>query len=309
MPGGVINPDALRTDPDAVALVQAFAAAGKPVAAICHGPWLLVEADVLKGRKATGWKSIRTDLRNAGAEVSVERVVRDGPFITAQAPEDVEAFTEALIAAIEQSVKPAGNLFAVAAPDHGRGARQGKIRLAGGACRGAGARACRRLPAFKLAPSLAVAPSVAMTASGFGGFGLGLLVMRMVKPAPRSHALMDFQLVPIEAVEEPLLLDDIYEEPLVPSGAADEALLLDDPLVKADPGSRVVQLFASQPLPTPGQLKERIDRHLAGATAARPTRRGHPPGGRRPARSTPPSTNCAAPCAIIRRLSAPRSSG
>ena len=70
LPGGVINPDALRTDPDAVALVQAFAAAGKPVAAICHGPWLLVEADVLKGRRATGWKSIRTDLRNAGAEVS-----------------------------------------------------------------------------------------------------------------------------------------------------------------------------------------------------------------------------------------------
>ena len=93
LPGGVINPDALRTDPQAVALVQAFVAAGKPVSAICHGPWLLVEADVLRGRRATGWQSIRTDLRNAGAELSDERVVRDGTLITAQAPEDVAAFT------------------------------------------------------------------------------------------------------------------------------------------------------------------------------------------------------------------------
>jgi len=101
LPGGVINPDALRTNRFAVALVQAFVAALKPVAAICHGPWLLVEADVLTGRKATGWKSIRTDLRNAGAQVSNERVVADGPIITAQAPEDVEPFTEVLIAVIE----------------------------------------------------------------------------------------------------------------------------------------------------------------------------------------------------------------
>ena len=103
LPGGVINPDALRTNRFAVALVQAFVGARKPVAAICHGPWLLVEADVLGGRKATGWTSIRTDLRNAGAELSDARVVRDGPIITAQAPEDVAAFTDALIAAIEQS--------------------------------------------------------------------------------------------------------------------------------------------------------------------------------------------------------------
>ncbi len=102
LPGGVINPDALRTNADAVALVQAFVAAGKPVAAICHGPWLLVEADVLRGHTATGWQSIRTDLRNAGAELSEERVVHDGQLITAQAPEDVEAFTEALIAAVER---------------------------------------------------------------------------------------------------------------------------------------------------------------------------------------------------------------
>jgi protease I len=101
LPGGVINPDALRTNRFAVALVQAFVAARKPVAAICHGPWLLVEADALRGRRATGWKSIRTDLRNAGAEVASDRVVADGPIITAQSPEDVEAFTEALIAAVE----------------------------------------------------------------------------------------------------------------------------------------------------------------------------------------------------------------
>ena len=102
LPGGVINPDALRTNRFAVALVQAFVGARKPVAAICHGPWLLVEADALRGREATGWTSIRTDLRNAGANLSEARVVRDGPIITAQAPEDVAGFTEALIAAIEQ---------------------------------------------------------------------------------------------------------------------------------------------------------------------------------------------------------------
>ena len=101
LPGGVINPDALRTNRFAVDLVRAFVAAKKPVAAICHGPWLLVEADVLKGRRATGWKSIRTDLRNAGANVSDERVVSDGRLITAQAPEDVAAFTEALVAALQ----------------------------------------------------------------------------------------------------------------------------------------------------------------------------------------------------------------
>ena len=101
LPGGVINPDALRTNRFAVELVRAFVGARKPVAAICHGPWLLVEADVLKGRTATGWKSIRTDLRNAGAELSDRRVVSDGPIITAQAPDDVEEFTEALIAAVE----------------------------------------------------------------------------------------------------------------------------------------------------------------------------------------------------------------
>jgi protease I len=100
LPGGVINPDALRTDAAAVALVRAFAAAGKPVAAICHGPWLLVEADIVRDRQVTGWPSIHTDLRNAGARRSEPRVVRDGHTITARAPEDVDAFTAALIDAI-----------------------------------------------------------------------------------------------------------------------------------------------------------------------------------------------------------------
>lgn len=101
LPGGVINPDALRTNAAAVALVRAFAGAGKPVAAICHGPWLLVEAEVLRGLRATCWPSIRTDVRNAGAMVSDDRVVSDGAIITAQSPEDVADFTKALVAAVE----------------------------------------------------------------------------------------------------------------------------------------------------------------------------------------------------------------
>jgi protease I len=101
LPGGVRNPDALRTIPEAIALIRAFADAGKPVAAICHGPWLLVEADVLRGRQATAWPSIRTDLRNAGATVVDEPAVTDGNIVTSRKPDDVEAFTGALIALIE----------------------------------------------------------------------------------------------------------------------------------------------------------------------------------------------------------------
>ena len=101
LPGGVGNPDRLRIEPDAVALIKAFAEAGKPVAAICHGPWLLVEADVLRGKRATSWPSIRTDLKNAGAEVVDEAAVADGNIITSRRPDDVAPFTAALIAAIE----------------------------------------------------------------------------------------------------------------------------------------------------------------------------------------------------------------
>jgi len=101
LPGGVRNPDALRLDKGAVALIKAFADAGKPVAAICHGPWLLVEADVVRGRRVTSWPSIRTDLRNAGAEVVDAAAVTDGNIITSRKPADVEAFTEALIKLVE----------------------------------------------------------------------------------------------------------------------------------------------------------------------------------------------------------------
>ena len=101
LPGGVRNPDTLRLHAPAIALIRQFHAAGKPIGAICHGPWLLVEADVLRGRKVTGWKSIRTDLANAGAIVVDQAAVTDDNLITSRGPDDVEAFTDALIAAIE----------------------------------------------------------------------------------------------------------------------------------------------------------------------------------------------------------------
>jgi protease I len=103
LPGGVRNPDHLRTNQGAIELIRAFAAAGKPVAAICHGPWLLVEADLVRGKTATSWPSIRTDLRNAGATVVDEEVVTDGNIITSRKPDDVPAFTEALIRLIEKT--------------------------------------------------------------------------------------------------------------------------------------------------------------------------------------------------------------
>ena len=101
LPGGVRNPDALRTNDDAISLIRKFAKVGKPIAAICHGPWLLVEADLLRGRTATSWPSIWTDLRNAGASVVDRPAVTDGNIVTSRQPQDVEAFTGALIAAIE----------------------------------------------------------------------------------------------------------------------------------------------------------------------------------------------------------------
>lgn len=100
LPGGQINPDKLRMEEKAVSLVREFAQSGKPVAAICHGPWLLVEADVVKGKTVTSWPSIRTDLRNAGAEVVDQEVVVDGNFITSRKPDDIPAFSKALIAAV-----------------------------------------------------------------------------------------------------------------------------------------------------------------------------------------------------------------
>ena len=102
LPGGTKNPDKLRTIPEAVDLVQAFVMAEKPVAAICHGPWLLVEADVLRGRTVTGWPSIRTDLRNAGATVVDQEAVSDGNLVTSRKPEDIPAFTDAFVKLVEK---------------------------------------------------------------------------------------------------------------------------------------------------------------------------------------------------------------
>jgi protease I len=100
LPGGQMNPDILRTEHAVIEMVRAFDAAEKPIAAICHAPWLLAEADVIEGRTVTGWPSIRTDLANAGAAVVDEEVVVDGNLITSRKPDDIPAFTEALMAAL-----------------------------------------------------------------------------------------------------------------------------------------------------------------------------------------------------------------
>jgi protease I len=94
LPGGVKNPDTLRMSPKAVDFVRAFAREGKPIAAICHGPWLLAEADVLKGRTVTSWASIKKDLVNAGAHWVDSEVVSDGRLITSRQPSDIPAFSE-----------------------------------------------------------------------------------------------------------------------------------------------------------------------------------------------------------------------
>jgi protease I len=104
LPGGLINPDHLRTNEVAVALVRAFLDAGKAVGAICHGPWLLIEADGVRGRAVTGWRSIRTDLRNAGGLVSDGPVIRDDNLVTAVGPADSAAFADALLAAAKESL-------------------------------------------------------------------------------------------------------------------------------------------------------------------------------------------------------------
>lgn len=101
LPGGVRNPDTLRLHDNVIELIKAFDRQGKPIGAICHGPWLLVESDLLRGRTATSWPSIRTDLKNAGADVVDQPAVTDGNIVTSRKPDDVEAFTDALIDLIE----------------------------------------------------------------------------------------------------------------------------------------------------------------------------------------------------------------
>jgi protease I len=97
LPGGVANPDALRMDEQAVSFIQDFFRAGKPVAAICHAPWTLVEAGAVKGRKLTSWPSLQTDIRNAGGEWVDEEVVVDSGLVTSRKPDDLEAFCAKMI--------------------------------------------------------------------------------------------------------------------------------------------------------------------------------------------------------------------
>jgi len=100
LPGGVANPDTLRMNETAVEIIRNFTLSGKPVAAICHGPWLLIEADVVDGRTVTSWPSVRTDLANAGATVVDQEVVVDGNLITSRKPDDIPAFVDAFSAAL-----------------------------------------------------------------------------------------------------------------------------------------------------------------------------------------------------------------
>lgn len=97
LPGGVINPDKLRTDEKVLGLVKTFAEAGKPIAAICHGPWTLINAGLVKDKKITSWPSLKQDLANAGARWEDSQVVKDGNLITSRKPDDIPAFTQALI--------------------------------------------------------------------------------------------------------------------------------------------------------------------------------------------------------------------
>jgi protease I len=114
LPGGVANPDRLRTDANVVRFVRSFFEAGKPVAVICHGPWTLVEADVVRGRTLTSWPSLKTDIRNAGGEWVDEQVHVDNGLVTSRKPDDLPAFCDKLVEEIcegrhdQQALQTAG---------------------------------------------------------------------------------------------------------------------------------------------------------------------------------------------------------
>ena len=97
LPGGTVNPDQLRMNQDAVAFVREFFESGKPIGTICHGPWTLVEADVVRGKSVTSWPSLQTDLRNAGAQWVDQEVVVDGNLVTSRKPDDLDAFDKAVV--------------------------------------------------------------------------------------------------------------------------------------------------------------------------------------------------------------------
>ena len=108
VPGGVGNPDQLRADENAVNFVREFFESNKPMAVICHGPWMLVEADVARGRKLTSFSSIQTDMKNAGADWVDEEVVVDGNLVTSRKPDDIPAFNEKLLELFERAPVGAG---------------------------------------------------------------------------------------------------------------------------------------------------------------------------------------------------------
>jgi protease I len=104
LPGGVINPDALRLEPKAIDFVRSFAQAGKPIAAICHGPWTLINAEAVEGKRMTSWPSLQTDLRNAGAEWVDEEVVVDKGLVTSRKPDDLPAFCRKMVEEFAEGV-------------------------------------------------------------------------------------------------------------------------------------------------------------------------------------------------------------
>lgn len=106
LPGGQMNPDILRMNDTVIDLIEDFNDAGKPIAAICHAPWLLIEADIVDGRTVTSWPSLRTDLENAGGTVVDQEVAIDGNLITSRNPDDIPAFSKALIEALEEERVP-----------------------------------------------------------------------------------------------------------------------------------------------------------------------------------------------------------
>jgi len=124
LPGGVVNPDTLRIDEKAVAFVRAFVEAGKPIAAICHGPWTLIDAGGVKGRKMTSWPSLQADLKNAGANWSDKEVVVDQSLVTSRKPDDLPAFNRKIVEefAADRQRMPA---HMAAASGRGAEARQG----------------------------------------------------------------------------------------------------------------------------------------------------------------------------------------
>ena len=106
LPGGVMNPDALRMQPKAVAFIKSFFDAGKPVAVICHGPWTVIEAGAARGRRIASWPSLKTDLRNAGAEWVDQEVVVDGNLVSSRKPDDIPAFNRAMIDLFKRAAPP-----------------------------------------------------------------------------------------------------------------------------------------------------------------------------------------------------------